>query len=39
MEDIDLLPEALWSKSLSDREIVLPYQEAFQALDILVAGP
>ncbi len=38
MEDIDLLPEALRSKSLSDREIVLPYQEAFQALDILVAA-
>ena len=38
MEDIDLLPEALRSKSLSDREIVLPYQEALQALDILTAA-
>jgi hypothetical protein len=36
MEDIDLLSEALRSQSLSDREIVLPYQEALQALDILV---
>jgi hypothetical protein len=36
MEDIDLLPETVRSKSLSDREIVLPYQEALQALDILV---
>ena len=39
MEDIDLLPETLRSKSLSDCEIVLPYQEALQALDIrVVAG-
>ena len=38
MEGIDLLPEALRSKSLSDREIVLPYQEALQALDILTAA-
>src|SRR5260370_1333397 len=36
MEDIDLLPETLRSQSLSDREIVLPYDEALQALDILV---
>lgn len=36
MEDIDLLPEILRSQSLSDREIVLPYDEALQALDILV---
>jgi hypothetical protein len=36
MEDIDLLPEILRSQSLSEREIVLPYDEALQALDILV---
>ncbi len=36
MEDIDLLPEILRSQSLSNREIVLPYEEVLQAVDILV---
>ncbi len=36
VKDIDLLPTELREKSLSDREIVLPYQEALQALDVLV---
>ncbi len=38
MDEIDLLPEALRSQSLSEREIVLPYQQALEALEILVAA-
>ena len=37
MRDIDLLPQVLKNRSLSPREIVLTYQDALQALDILVA--
>jgi hypothetical protein len=35
MDDILLLPEDLRRKSLSEREIVLIYDDALQALDIL----
>jgi hypothetical protein len=38
MDDIALLPKTLRHQSLSDREIVLPYQEALQAIHILVAA-
>ena len=38
MDEIDLLPEALRSQSLSEREIVLSYQQALEALEILVAA-
>src|SRR2546421_12940615 len=38
MDNIELLPKALREQSLSDREIVLPYQEALQALDLLTAA-
>lgn len=38
MDEIDLLPEALRSQSLSKREIVLPYQQALDALEILVVA-
>jgi hypothetical protein len=38
MEEIDLLPETLRSQSLSDREIVLPYEEMLQAMQILIAA-
>lgn len=35
MKDILLLPEDLQRKSLSKREIVLTYDDALKALDIL----
>jgi hypothetical protein len=35
MDDISLLPQMLREQSLSDREIVLPYQEAKEALELL----
>ena len=38
MDEIDLLPEALRSQSLSAREIVLSSQQALEALEILVAA-
>ncbi len=36
MDDIDLLPQVLRKQSLSHREIVLPYQQALEALEVLV---
>jgi len=38
MDDIDVLPPHLRAASLSDREIVLPYREALQAIEILQAA-
>jgi hypothetical protein len=38
MDEIDLLPEALRSQSLSEREIVLSSQQTLEALEILVAA-
>lgn len=38
MTDIQLLPRALQERSLSKQEIVLPYPEALQALEFLVAA-
>lgn len=38
MNDTDLLPEALHKQSLPEREIVLPFREALQALEILAAA-
>ncbi len=35
MDEISLLPQMLREQSLSDREIVLPYQEAKEALELL----
>ncbi len=35
MDEISLLPQMLREQSLSHREIVLPYQEAKEALDLL----
>ncbi len=36
MDEIDLLPQVLRKQSLSHREIVLPYQQALEALSVLV---
>lgn len=36
MEDIDLLPDAMRARSLSDREVVLSHDDALKALDILL---
>ncbi|WP_157507961.1 hypothetical protein [Ktedonobacter racemifer] len=38
MNDTNLLPEALRKQSLSEREIVLPFQETLQALEILATA-
>ena len=38
MDEIDLLPKTLREQSLSDREVVLPYQEALQALDLFTVA-
>lgn len=38
MNATDLLPEALRKQSLSEREIVLPFQETLQALEILATA-
>ncbi|HEX6557335.1 MAG TPA: hypothetical protein VF026_31515 [Ktedonobacteraceae bacterium] len=35
MDEISLLPQMLREQALSHREIVLPYQEAQEALDLL----
>src|SRR5713226_3739385 len=34
LDEIDLLPQALREQSLSDREIILPYQQALEALSV-----
>ena len=36
MEEIDVLPKDMVEKSLSDREIVLPYEDALKALDLYI---
>lgn len=36
MSDLDILPDELKSQSLSDREIVLVYDLALKAIDILI---
>jgi hypothetical protein len=36
MEEIELLPQALREQSLSEQEVVLPYHEALDALELLV---
>lgn len=38
MEGIELLPQVLREQSLSQREIVLPYQEALTALELLISA-
>lgn len=35
---LSLLPERLSSKSISSKEVVLPYQEALEAIDIFENG-
>ncbi len=36
LKDLDLLPQALQERSLSEQEIVLPYHEALAAIELLV---
>ncbi len=36
LDDISLLPHALQTQFLSDREIVLPYQHALEVLAVLM---
>ena len=38
VDPLDLLPPNLCALSLSDCEVVLPYEEAIQALDLFVAA-
>src|SRR2546425_8540450 len=38
LDDIDLLPQALQKQSLADREIVLPSQQALEALAVLMSA-
>lgn len=38
MNDPDLLPKKLAAKSISDREIVLAYDDVFEAIEHLVAN-
>jgi len=38
LDDISLLPHALQTQSLSDREIVLPHQHALEALAVLMSA-
>ncbi len=36
MEALDLLPEEMQQRSLSDREVVLPYDDALRAIEIFL---
>lgn len=36
MKDIDILPKEMMAKSLSQREVILPYEDALKALDIFL---
>ena len=38
LDDISLLPQALQKQFLSDRETVLPYQQALEALAVLMSA-
>jgi hypothetical protein len=38
LDDIDLLPQVLREQSLSQREIVLPYRQALEALWVLMTA-
>ncbi len=38
LDDRDLLPQGLREQSLSQREIVLPYRQALEALSVLMAA-